>query len=98
MVDRLQKWSAGRAEGADVAHGWLAEQAGVFAIELAGALVADLEGSPGGIQTVNEHARSGSLQAELFLILKGTHGGQCAEMMVERGQAHARDLREIFHT
>ncbi len=36
------------------------------------------------------------LQAQLLLILQRAHGGQRAEMMVQRGDSHAGDFREIF--
>ena len=78
-------------------HGWLAEEAAVFAIELAGAFVSDLKGRTGGVQTIDEHASPRCLQPKLLLILKRTHGGQRPEMMVQRGQAHTRDLCETFH-
>jgi len=46
----------GDAAGFDVAHGRLAEEAAVLAIELAGAFVADFKCCAGGIETVVEHA------------------------------------------
>ena len=78
--------------------GWLAEEAAVFAIELAGTFVSDFEGRTGGVETIDEHASARCLQAQLLLILQRTHGGQRAEMMVQRGHAHSRDFREIFHS
>jgi hypothetical protein len=75
----------------------LAEETAVFAIELAGAFISNLKGRTGGVQTIDEHASPRSLQPKLLLILKRTHGSQRPEMMVQRGQAHTRDLCEIFH-
>ena len=86
----------GGAEGADVAHGGLAEEAAVFAIELGGAFVADFEGGTGGVKTIDEHAFASGLEAKLFLILKRAHGGEDAEMVVQRGHAHAGDVGEIL--
>jgi hypothetical protein len=74
----------------------LAEETAVFAIELAGAFVSDLERGTGGVQTVDEHAFPRCMQPKLLLILKRTHGGQRPEMVVQRGDAHARDC-ENFH-
>ena len=64
---------------------------------MAGALVSDLKGRTGGVDTIHEHASPRRLQPKLFLVLKRTHGSQHPEMMVQRGHAHARDFREIFH-
>jgi hypothetical protein len=80
----------------NVAAGGLAEEAVVFAIELAGAFVADFEGGGGGVDSVDEHAAAGGLQTELLLILKRAHGGQGAEMMMQGAEAHAGDFGEFF--
>ena len=50
---------AGEEPGFDIAHGWLAEEAAVLAIELAGAFVADVEGCAGGVEAFVEHALAG---------------------------------------
>src|ERR1017187_222067 len=97
IVDRLQRRCARRAKSPNIPHRWLAEEAAVFAVELAGAFVSDLKGRTCGVQTIHEHAAPRCLQPKLFLILKRTHGGQHPEMMVQRGHAHARDFCEIFH-
>src|ERR1035441_2426479 len=97
IVDRLQRRSAWRAKGPNIPHRWLAEETAVFAAELAGAFVSHLKGRTGGVHTIHEHASPRCLQPKLFLILKRTHGGQHPEMMVQRGDAHARDFREVFH-
>ena len=94
---RLQWRSARRTKSPNIPHRWLAEETAVFAIELAGTLVSDLKGRTCGVQTIDEHASPRCLQPKLLLILKGTHGGQHPEMMVQRGHAHARHFREIFH-
>src|SRR6266571_3652982 len=98
ITDRLQGQSAWRAESPNIPHGWLAEEATVFAIELAGTFVSDLKSRTGGIETIQEHQAPRCLQPKLLLILKRTHGGQSPEMMVQRGHAHTRDLCEIFHS
>src|ERR1039458_4185567 len=97
ITDRLQWRSAWRAKSPNIPHRRLAEETAVFAVELAGAFVSDLEGRSGGVQTIHEHASARCLQPKLFLILKRTHGGQHPEMMVQRGYAHARDFREVIH-
>ena len=74
----------------------MAEEAAVFAIELGGAFVADFEGGTGGVETIDEHAFARGLQAKLLLILKRAHGGERAEMVMQRGDAHAGDVCEIL--
>ena len=81
ITDRLQGQGAWRAESPDIPHGWLAEEAAVFAIELAGAFVSDLKGRTGGVQTIDEHASPCRLQPKLLLILERTHGGERPEMI-----------------
>src|SRR5690242_6304129 len=71
-------------ESFDITHRGLAEEAAVFAIELRGALVADLESRTGRIETLIQHQVPRGLEPKLFLILKGAHGRQHPEMMVER--------------
>jgi hypothetical protein len=96
ITHRLQWRSTWRAKSPNIPHGRLAEEAAVFAIELASALVSDLECSTGGVQTIHEHAFPRCMQPKLFLILKRTHGGQHPEMVVQRGHAHPRDfLRDL---
>ena len=97
ITDRLQRRSAWRAKSPNIPHRRLAEETAVFAVELAGAFVSHLKSRAGGVQTIHEHASPRRLQPKLLLILKRTHGGQRPEMMVQRGHAHARDFREIFH-
>src|SRR5271165_6457365 len=92
IAGRLDGQSAWRTESPNIPHGWLAEETAILAIELGGAFVSDLEGRTGGVQTIDEHASSRCLQSNLLLILKRTHGGQRPEMMVQRGQAHPRQL------
>ena len=94
---RVDRGTLAVSQGLDVAHGRLAEKAAVFAIELRGAFVADFECGTGGIETILEHQAPRGLKAELFLILKRTHCGQHAEMMMQRRYAHAGDLREFLH-
>jgi len=93
---RLYWLSAWQAESPNISHGWLPKETAVFAIELAGAFVSDFKSRTRGVQTINEHESPRRLQPKLLLILKRTHGGQRAEMMVQRGESHARDLCQIF--
>ena len=65
----------GLTTGFDVAHGWFAEEAAVFAVELAGAFVADFKGSAGGVEAIVEHSLSGNVEAEMLLVLQRAHGG-----------------------
>jgi hypothetical protein len=81
---RLQWRRAGRAKSSKMAHRWLAEETAVFAVELAGAFISDLEGRACGVETIHEHAPAGRLQPKLFLILKWTHRGEYPEVMVQR--------------
>ena len=97
ITNRLQRRSAWRAKSPNIPHRRLAEETAVFAVELAGAFVSDLEGRTCCVQTIHAHAAPHCLQPKPFLIMKRTHGGQHPEMMVQRGYAHARDFREIFH-
>jgi hypothetical protein len=97
IAGRLHGQSDWRAESPNIPHRWLAEEATVFAIELAGAFVPNQKGRTGGVQTIDKHASPRCLQPNLLLILKRAHGGQRPEMMVQRGQAHARDLCQVFH-
>src|ERR1035441_826624 len=87
----------GKSKSPNVPQRRLSEETAVFAIELAGTFVPDLEGRAGGVQTIHKHASSRGMQTELLLILKRTHGGQRPEMVMQRGHAHARDLRDLFH-
>src|SRR6202047_1395185 len=97
-ADRLQGQSAWRAKGANIPHGWLAEEATVFATELGGTFVSDLKSRTGGIQTVHEHAFPRCMQPKLLLILKRTHGSQRPEMVVQCGDAHASDFCEVLYS
>src|ERR1035441_9057424 len=97
ITDRLHRRSAWRAKGPNIPHRRLTEEPAVFAVELAGAFVSNLKGRAGGVQTIHEHTSPRCLQPKLFLILKWTHGGERAEMVVQGGRAHACDFREIFN-
>ena len=66
--------------------------------ELAGAFVADLQGSAPGIQTMYRHTRSRFLEPDLLLILKWAHRLQSQEVVVQRGDTHAGDFREFLDT
>jgi hypothetical protein len=95
ITDRLQGQSAWRPKRPNIPHRWLAEEAAIFAIELGGALVSDLKCRTRGVQTIDEHAFPRCMLPKLLLILKRTHGGQRPEMVVQCGDAHARDFCEI---
>lgn len=97
LAGRLQRRSARRAKGSNIPHWRLPEEAAVFAVELTGALVSDLECSARGVEAVEEHPRTCSLQPKLFLVLKGAHRGERSEMIVKRGNAHARHVGQLFH-
>ena len=72
-------------KGPNIPHRWLAEKTAIFAIELADAFVSDLKASTRRVQTIQKHVAPRCLQPKLLLILKRTHRGQPAEMMVQRG-------------
>jgi hypothetical protein len=76
----------------------LAQKALVLPSELAGAFVTDLQGSAPGIQTIYRHPRSRFLEPDLLLILERAHRRQAPEVVVQRGDAHAGDLRELLDT
>lgn len=61
---------ARKSAGFDVAHGRFAEEAFVFAGELAGALMSNFESRSCGIQSLDEHSFSRAHQSKLFLILQ----------------------------
>jgi hypothetical protein len=67
----------------DIPHGGLPKKAFVLAVELAGALVSNFKGCTRGIESVHEHAVTGSVQAKLLLILKRAHRRECTEVMME---------------
>jgi len=85
---RFQWRSAWRPKSPDVLHGWLAEEAAVFAVELAGAFIPDFKRRTGSVQTIRQHASPRGLQPKLFLVLKGTHGAE----RQARISVRARDL------
>jgi hypothetical protein len=62
----------------------LAEEASVLAIELACAFISNFEGRTRGIEPVDKHAVTGSMQSKLFLILKWAHRGQGSEPVMKR--------------
>lgn len=74
----------------------MAEQAAVFAIELAGGFITDFKGGGGGIAALVEHEGTGGLETKLLLVLDGAHGGEGAEVVVEGGDTHAGDLGELL--
>lgn len=82
--------------GFDVAHWWLAEEAAVLAIELAGAFIANFEGCAGGVEAIVEHAFARDVQSQLLLILERAHSSERTELVVECGNAHARHGGEVL--
>ena len=83
-------------KGPNIPPRWLAEKTTVFTIELADAFVSDLKACTRRVQTINKHVAPRCLQPKL--LLKRTHRGQPAEMMMQRGHAHACDFREMLHS
>src|SRR5215469_3649521 len=67
----------------DVAHRWLTKEAFVFAVELARALISNLKRCTRSIEPLDQHSFSRCYQTKLFLILKGAHGRQRTEMMMQ---------------
>lgn len=84
------------AQRLDIAHGGLAEKAAVLTTELAGAFITNFKGGAGRIESLMEHALPSDVQAQVLLILERAHGGECAEVMMERGDAHTGNLCEFF--
>ena len=82
IADRFRYRDAGGAQSTNIPHGWLAEKAAVFAIELGGAFVTNLKSCTRSIKATVEHQVACRLQPELFLILKRAHRRQHPEMMV----------------
>ena len=82
ITGRLQGQTGGRAESLNIPLGRLAEEAVVFAIEVAGAFVSNLKSRSCGINIIHEHALSCGMQPELLLILKRAHSGELPEMPV----------------
>lgn len=60
----------------DVPQGWGTQLPIVFAVELRGALVADLECGVGGLHRLDQHQPQRFVQPQLFLILEWAHGRQ----------------------
>ena len=85
-------------KGPNIPHRWLTEKTAVFAIELADAFVSDLKACTRRVQTIQKHVAPRCLQPKLLLILKRTHRGQPAEMMVQRGHPHACYFCEMLHS
>ena len=85
-------------KGPNIPHRWLTEKTAVFAIELTDAFVSDLKACTRRVQTIQKHVAPRCLQPKLLLILKRTHRCQPAEMMVQRGHAHACDFCEMLHS
>ena len=76
----------------------MAEEAFVFATELASAFISDFEGRARGIESVVEHAVVSSMQPQLLLIPKWAHRSQGAKVVMERRSSHACHLSEILYT
>src|ERR1700686_1586489 len=72
-----------RSKSFDIAHRRVAKETGVFSVELADALVADLVSCARGVHPIHKHPLPCPLQPQLFLVLKRAHRGQCAELMMK---------------
>jgi hypothetical protein len=83
------------SEGSEYPASAAGRKTAVFAIELADAFVSDLKACTRRVQTIQKHVAPRCLQPKLLLILKRTHRGQPAEMMVQRGHPHACDFCEM---
>ncbi|KPX63697.1 Unknown protein sequence [Pseudomonas syringae pv. lapsa] len=69
---------------AEICRGWAAKLAAVLPAELRRAFIADAIAGAGGIQAFIDDQSSSLLQAQLFLVLQRTHGGQRLESVVQR--------------
>src|SRR3977135_2561426 len=85
-----------RFQGANVPNWRKAEATAVLTAELADAFVSDLVGRRRRIQAVHQHPLSRSLKPEHLLVLQRTHGRQCTELVMERGNAHSRCISKFF--
>ena len=74
----------------DVRFGGIAEHAFVFAGELGGAFVADMEGGGASVHLFQKHEAPRFRELDSFLELEGGDGCERAEVLVEAGGAHAR--------
>src|SRR6202171_1746610 len=74
-----------------VAARWRTEHSTVLAAELRGAVVAHREANAGGVPRVGNQPRTCLVQADLLLKLDRRHRCDCAEMAVERRNAHGRE-------
>src|SRR5437660_11479788 len=72
-----------RSKSFDIAHGRLAKEAAVLPVELADAFVADLVSCARGVHSIHKHPLPCPLQPQLLLVLKWTHRGQSAKLMMK---------------
>src|SRR5260370_15466661 len=85
------------SQSLDIAHWWLAKETPILAIELARALVADLERCTCRIEFTRKHALPRGMKAKPLLKLKRSHRGKGTKMVVQRGSAHACNLCQLLH-
>lgn len=88
----------GESQSLHIPHGGLSKESLVFAIELACALVADLERSTCSIQFTGKHLLPCGIETKLFLELKWAHRSHGSKMVVQRRSAHARNRCQVFHS
>jgi len=74
----------------------LTEEAAVLAVKLADAFIPNLYSRTAGVEIFCEHSRPCRLKPQLLLILHRAHRGHLAKVVMERGNAHARQLREFL--
>src|SRR5882757_4028248 len=86
------------SQGVDIANWGPAKESPVLAIELARALVADLERRTCRVQLIREHALLRSMQAKLLLKLQRTHRRKSAKMVVQRRSTHACNRCQVLYT
>src|SRR5882757_8676374 len=86
------------SQGLDIANWGPAKESPVLAIELARALVADLERRTCRVQLTREHALPRSMQAKLLLKLQRTHRRKSAKMVVQRRSTHACNRCQVLYT
>src|SRR3954464_5354567 len=60
----------------DIAHGWLAKELFVLAVEVRGIIIAHAVARACRIQALTEHEAAGLLQPQLLLELQRAHCGQ----------------------
>jgi hypothetical protein len=91
------RYLSGCPKCVNIAHRRLAEKTLVLSIELAGALIPNLEGCARGVEFLREHLLARSVKPKLLLKLERTHGCEAAEVMVEGRSTHPGHRCKIIH-